>query len=446
VYGFEFAGSAADYYQLLKSAYRVIKDVDPQAVVHLAGLTWWHDPSFLDQLLALAAADPESAEYGYFFDVISLHVYFRTETVKTIIDEVNAIQRRYGMEKPIWINEMNAPPNQDPEWPVDRPSFDVDLEQQAWFILQAMALGFASGAERISVYKLIDIHLPSGGESFGVVRPDYSRRPAYDAYKLATGCFGSFSAVTLEEDPASFQVTFERLAGLSHIAWSRTISPTTVQITATSDSATLISWTKTPRQVRPVNGSYSLKLPAQRCDDECFIGGEPIILVEEMGIQNHVDQCIDWAVARLMAEASTPGSELSPLPESIRPELNEAALQALVVPTASATATPVATKTIRPTITPSPPGISVPRQVASEEQHQDSDVGGITQPSTVTLALKDDTIAGAISDLNDESETSGAKSESIGLWFLGAGLGVAVGVAIYWRYYEWRRNRTDLEE
>jgi len=164
-YGFEFAGSVEDYYQLLKVAYQVIKEEDPEATIHLAGVTWWHDQSFLRRLFDVAVSDPEGPENDWFFDVVSLHIYFRPETVLSIVEEVQNLLREYEFDKKIWLNETNAPPNLDPEWPVDRPAFNVDLEQQAWFMIQSTSLSLAAGAERVAAYKLIDVMLPEGGES-----------------------------------------------------------------------------------------------------------------------------------------------------------------------------------------------------------------------------------------------------------------------------------------
>ena len=84
----------------------------------------------LERFLEVATADPEAAAHDYFFDVLSLHIYFRVETVATIVQEMDALQRRFGLDKPIWINETNAAPTLDPHWPVERPQFQVDLAQQ----------------------------------------------------------------------------------------------------------------------------------------------------------------------------------------------------------------------------------------------------------------------------------------------------------------------------
>jgi len=288
VFGYEFAGSVSDYYQLVKVAYRVMKDVDPEAVIHLAGLTWWHDQGYLRRFLDVAAADPEGPENGYFFDVMSVHIYFRTETVRTVLNAVKAIQVEFGIDKPIWINETNAPPNQDPLWPVDRPDFNVDLDQQAWFVIQAFALGFASGADRIGIYKLIDIHLPPGGESFGLLRPDFSRRPAFDAYKQASQYLADFNDVVLESDSKHYVVTFERPQGQTRVLWTRSVSPTLALVNATQRNATLVDINGETQRIKAVDGQYRLNLDGARCDGECYIGGKPIILVEESNLIQRV--------------------------------------------------------------------------------------------------------------------------------------------------------------
>ncbi len=281
VYGYEFAGDVADYYQLLKVAYRVMKESDPEAVIHLAGLTWWHDQTYLNRLLSAIMADPQAPENDYFFDVISLHIYFRPETVRTVLNSVKAIQLQYNLNKPIWINETNAPPNRDPLWPTNRPNFEVDLEQQAWFIVQSLALGFASGAERISVYKLIDIHLPPGGESFGLMRPDFSYRPAYTAYELAIRHLQDFTDVQLEIAPESYVATFVRPYGRTHIAWARTSNSTTVNIPSVfSTTGTALDVSGRRQEIAAEEGAFSVQLEGARCYGECFIGGPPIFILE----------------------------------------------------------------------------------------------------------------------------------------------------------------------
>jgi len=281
VYGHEFSGSVNDYYQLLKVTYKVMKEIDPAATIHLAGLTWWHDQTYLGQLFTLMVNDPEAPLYDYFFDVISLHIYFRSETMTTVISSVRSVEQQFGFNKPIWVNETNAPPNQDPEWPVDRPVFDVDLDQQAWYMVQALSLGFAAGAERISAYKLVDINLPPGGESFGLVRPDLSRRPVYDAYNLSTTYLHGFLEANVAKTPEYFLVSFKRPTGITHVAWARTAVAVDVQIPATMEEARFVDLQGQTTYITPANLYYKLHLEGARCGVECIIGGPPLFVVED---------------------------------------------------------------------------------------------------------------------------------------------------------------------
>ena len=59
-------------------------------------------------------------------------------------------------------------------------------------MVQAHALAFGAQTARVGIYKLLDILLPPGGESFGILRPDASRRPAFDAYQTTVRYLGGF--------------------------------------------------------------------------------------------------------------------------------------------------------------------------------------------------------------------------------------------------------------
>jgi hypothetical protein len=284
VYGEEWGGSVEEYYRLLQVAYQVIKQVDPAARVHLAGLTFWHDPGWLRRFLAAATADPEGAANGYFFDVVSLHIYFQTDTVDYIVNEARAALNAYGLSKPIWINETNAPPDSDPLWPITRPRWRVDLREQASFILQAHALGLAAGAQRIAVYKLIDAGLPPGGEPFGLLRPDHSRRPAFVAYQLVTQHYAGTLSARVTRDPLWAQVTLDRGGITTRVLWARTDQPVALRVPALAAEALLLDQEGTARNVLPVEGFYELALPAARCVDAqagCFIGGPTLLLIED---------------------------------------------------------------------------------------------------------------------------------------------------------------------
>lgn len=285
VHGNEFEGSVEDYYRLLQVAYLVMKERDPQVTVHLAGLTYWHDVAagreqYLDRFLRVVAADPEAAAHDYYFDVLSLHIYFRTETVLPVIAEMDAIQRRYGLAKPIWINETNAAPTLDPLWPVERPQFQVDLEQQAWFLIQAQALAFAAGVESVGVYKFSDVLVEPGGESFGLLRADFSERPAFQAQRTAIRQLRDFAGADAASTPDYHIVTFSHPSRVTRVLWSRQPVALNVQLPALAAGATLVDALGNERSLTASNGSYEIELGGARCYEDCIIGGPPLFVVE----------------------------------------------------------------------------------------------------------------------------------------------------------------------
>ncbi|KAA3660609.1 MAG: hypothetical protein DWQ04_18930 [Chloroflexi bacterium] len=353
VYGHEFSGSIDDYYQLLKVAYTVIKQANPNAIVHLGGMTYWHDPGYLRKFLQVVVNDPDAAANNYYFDVISLHIYFRPETIATIVGNAFAVQQQMGIPlKAVWINETNARPSMDPEWPVQVESFPVDLDQQAWFIPQAFAIGFYSGAGRIAVYKLVDVNLAPGGESWGLVRPhDFSRRPAYFAYQTTIKYLSGFTyPIQREQSYNHYLFSFSRPQGTTRVMWARNQSPVTLQVPALAASALLVQATGETTTIVPENGSYTVTLEAARCHGECYMGGPPVFLVEDGGTPGEA------------VPTSPPPPPPTNTPEVIAPTetATSAALStAVFTPTPIITATntlvpPTATATIVPTDTPEP--------------------------------------------------------------------------------------------
>lgn len=417
VYGHEFAGSVEDYYQLVKVAYQVIKQTDPGATIHLGGMTYWHDQGYLRRYLRVAVADPEAAANNYFFDVVSLHIYFRPETVPMIVGSAFAVQQELGISplKAVWINETNARPSMDPEWPVQVQAFNIDLEQQAWYLVQAYALGFYAGASRISVYKLVDINMSPGDESWGLIRPyDFSKRPAYFAYQNLIKYLGGFTyPLTRERTNDYFIVGFPRPQGLTRVLWARGASPVSINVPALADSALLVNAItdeKTP--VSAANGFYSIQLQGARCHGECLMGGPPVFLVEE-GV---IVDVIPTAAPPVNVPSQTPVT-LSAATATFTPTVtstptNTALPTYTAAPTESATAaaTAVPTETPRPTATVTEAATAVIHDTATPKP----------EPAAApTAAVVDASLPG-----------NGSVAES--WWFLGAGglLGVSLVAAM----------------
>jgi len=287
--GLQFEGTIADYYRLVKVAYLVAKQENPNAVIHLAGLTYHHDVvykrvPYLQRFINEAKRDATARANHYYFDVATLHLYFNADSIYDITQTMTQLLRRNGLRQPIWINEFNAPPSNDPLNPWTAPLFITELDQQADFIVQASALGLAAGAERIGVYKLVDFPAyPEGFPAYGLIRADGTHRPAYEALKTVTTYFRDVRSTRLWRTNSAEIVTLEQGSFTTRIAWARRGLTTTVTLPAVNTTATLVSTDGTTTTLTAKRGRYDLTLPAARCNDPtygCTIGGKPVIVVE----------------------------------------------------------------------------------------------------------------------------------------------------------------------
>ena len=437
VYGHEFSGSMTDYYQLLKVAYIAIKQVDPNAKIHLGGMTYWHDPTWLGRFMQMVAADPDAAANNYYFDVISLHIYFRPETIPQIVGNAFAVQQQVGIPlKAVWINETNARPSTDPEWPVQVQAFNIDLEQQAWYIVQANALGFYSGAGRIAVYKLIDINISPGDESWGLIRPyDFSKRPAFYAYQNTIKYLAGFTYPVQREQAGNYtMVRFNRPQGVTRVLWARTASSVTLNVPALAESGVLvdpITGTETP--ITPTGGSYSVSLAGARCAGECYMGGAPVFLVEE-GVSSEGGSSAPPVVSA--ANTPTPGASGETNTEG---GTSESGAEATVAGTAVPTDTPAPTETPYPTATnmmPQPlpsktPTVTntavPPTEIPTETPAETPAATEVAAVPTATEAVEN--AAAADEGALVEGETTGG---NLSLWLLGGAGLVALLVAGVW--------------
>jgi hypothetical protein len=433
VYGHEFSGTPEDYYRLLKVAYIVIKQTDPNATVHLGGMTYWHDPGFLRRFLNIVVADPEAAANNYFFDVISLHIYFRPETIPTIVGNAYAVQQQLGINpmKSVWINETNARPSMDPQWPVTVQQFHLDLEQQAWYIPQAIALGFYAGAGRISLYKLVDINMAPGDESWGLIRPyDFSRRPAFYAYKTTIQHLAGFTYPIQREMSANhYAFSFNRPQGVTRIVWARTTTPVTVDVPAAAASATLYSVTGEPMgEVTAVNGRYRINLQGARCHQgECLMGGPPVFVVEGGASLNL--PTVTPGPPPAAAPSATPdgeagedGTAVAQLPGNTPTATVELTPSPTSPPTETATPRPTRTPTVTPTpeITPSLAAVTL-------------------EPEPAAVALVAPTQPPPEPATVEQVAASAAPWTQMGFWLLGLGVSLAFGLFIAFR----RRTTND---
>jgi len=316
-------------------------------------------------------------------------------------------------------------------------AFELDLEQQAWYITQAFALGFYSGAGRISVYKLIDINIAPGDESWGLIRPyDFSKRPAFFAYQNTIKYLAGFTYPVQREQGGNYTIVrFNRPQGTTRVLWARTASSVTLNVAALADSAVLvdpITGAETP--ITPTNGSYEVRLNGARCTGECYMGGAPVFLVEE-GTGGEGGSSAPPVVSTVNTPthgATTTGGEDT--------GTSEAAGEAQTV-----AGTPIPTEPSAPTETPYPTAtnmVPVPKPsntpTATSTAVPPTELPPATEVAVVPTATE---MAGSVSGdegtiVQEETAVAEAPGSNLGIWLLGG-----AGLAVLFVAFAWFRRR-----
>ncbi|MBE2221208.1 MAG: hypothetical protein IAF02_06695, partial [Anaerolineae bacterium] len=83
--GHTWDGDVADFIQLLRIAYLVAKETNPEAIIHLPAITYFWDPEYIDTFFDALVAAPDAAENDYYFDVATTHLYFQPERVYDLV-------------------------------------------------------------------------------------------------------------------------------------------------------------------------------------------------------------------------------------------------------------------------------------------------------------------------------------------------------------------------
>ncbi|MDM8528165.1 hypothetical protein QUF58_08115 [Anaerolineales bacterium HSG24] len=370
-------GTPENYYILLKEAYLKIKAVDPTMQVHLAGLTArpnQKSTEFLEQLLDLIIADPDAVNQNYFFDVVSYHVYYDPYQMTTLLPEVKNLLAKYGLQdKPIWINETNAPPSNDSLEPLNTPPvFNITLAEQSAYIIQSHALALAAGADRIAVNKLRNE--TSAPIPYGLLRADNSHRPAFKALQLVTTHFQDIQDATWQKiDPQGiYLVTLNQGEQTTTILWNSTRETTDFTLNSISPQAILIDEQGNQQSIAASSGSHTVSLPGAICShgDYCFIGGAPRILIEAGNVSLRTD--IQPAIVtqpESSTNSETPSRAATPtiIPTNIPPALPPTATPASM-PTVTEVILDTPTPTVRPTTITVTPNIVLPDPYSGPEE------------------------------------------------------------------------------
>ena len=348
-----WAGSLEEYYQLVKVAYQVAHQVNPNAQIHLGGIGTF-DGTWLGRYLDVVVADETASANNYYFDVVTLHHFYLADDLYQMMQNQFGLMQIKGVPlKEVWVNKTNARPAIDPAIYPAGTQFsehgNITTEQQAAYIIQAYALGFAANrGARIATYRLVDDLTADNGEGYGLLRTDGSARPAYTAYRLAARYMGDFTFARRLESETAPLVDYVRLTfedSVTHIAWARTATTATLIIPARTAEATLVDMFGNEWTVTPQDGAYRIVVGGAVCDDPqvgCLIGGDPWFLIEK-GIPDALNSTPE------KSSVESGGTVLTPSPEQIM------TATARALPSPTPTLTPTATYTPSPSPSPVPP-------------------------------------------------------------------------------------------
>jgi hypothetical protein len=211
------APNPKEYAELLKVAYKAVKEADPSARVLSGGVSGNAVP-YLDAVMAAGGRDA--------FDILAIHPYAvpmtpeharqqsRPEVHKILeveLTKYRAFLQRHGLTRPVWVTEIGWPSR---DW-------GLDASAQADYLAQAYSLLLSSGlVERVFWYSFkdqsADPHNTWGLIGWGEGATDLApRRPAFSAYATAAHLLGEttpggrlqlgdYSVVLPFEEPGSW--------------------------------------------------------------------------------------------------------------------------------------------------------------------------------------------------------------------------------------------------
>lgn len=283
-WGLFWCGSERDYARLLQVGYLAAKEACPDCTVLFAGLHYWVDPMFYRNVLDILKNEPNAADYNYFFDVMSVHLYSRSSNAYEVVNDIRSQMRARVSDHPIWLTETGVPVWDDTS--VDPTGEPYDLaatqDEAAAYVIQSYANAWASGVEKYFFFRTHDADMT---EYFGLIRNDSSVRPAYAAYDVATTYLVSPTMVTnwSYSNGARRVTLWGTPRGKVSVLWNATPDTLTFEYPATLPSARLVDRRGDDDEQTATDGVYRLSLPGATANlvSEPLIGGEPYLVIEE---------------------------------------------------------------------------------------------------------------------------------------------------------------------
>jgi hypothetical protein len=314
---YTWLGTDEQFARLMEVAYRAGRRANPHARIAFPGTSYWVDqnagrPQFYERYLRLMAQRADAREAGFFHDAVPLNLYRAPDDLVRLHQYFAAVQKRYGVDKPMWLLELNAMPTDDRSIPCAELHAGNPIQttqvQQAAYAIQALAVAAAVGYERIGFFQMLDDNPCKQSAVWGVVRDDGSSRPVARTLRTAVRTYSGFLDARFvplsrkparwaawPDDPGSFtpswqvyQVVFDLPAGRrATVLWNGDGTPLRVRATRRGRPARVMNAQGDSEPAVSSGADWAIDLPAASAhfagdpDGYYFIGGEPRILIEE---------------------------------------------------------------------------------------------------------------------------------------------------------------------
>ena len=199
---YTWLGSDEQFARLMEVAYRAAKRANPSAVVAFPGTSYWVDqnsgrPQFYERFLRLETSNPEARASNYFHDAVPLNLYRAPDDMVRVHQAFKNLQKKYGVDKPLWLLELNAMPTDDGSIACAdfhaRSAIQTTQAQQAAYAVQALALAAAVGYERIGFFQMVDDDPCKQSAVWGITRDDGSPRAVAASLRTAVRSFSGFT-------------------------------------------------------------------------------------------------------------------------------------------------------------------------------------------------------------------------------------------------------------
>jgi hypothetical protein len=297
----QWTGSLEQYYQLLKVGYLAAKSANPRARVLLAGMTYWWDAAYgreqyFERLLRVAGADPTARDNNWYFDGAVLQLYNNPRGLFDGPRIFRDLMRIQGLSKPVWVNETNVVPWDDPDAPLSRAHFRATQDEQANYLVQAIAYALAAGVERVAVFKMLDDSplIKTVEQAFGMVRADATRstRPIFRTFQMLRREMASATTRAQLVDEGSANRVYLEQPSLNRrvtVMWNGGSQASEAIISALGSTAQVMDKFGT---IQPLDvgedGYIRVTLGPATANtipgfpDAYFIGGEPLLVLEPL--------------------------------------------------------------------------------------------------------------------------------------------------------------------